>query len=67
MKAKELRNVNDAALRSRAMEILAEVTTLRFGGSKKEKNVKKARALRHERARVLTVLREREQHRGGIP
>jgi len=65
MKARELRNLSEAALLARAGELLQEVSALRFGSSTKEKNVKKLLALRHERARVLTVLRERTNLEGG--
>lgn len=69
MKAKELRNLSESALQTRAVELFAEVSTLRFQGLQKEKNVKKLRTLRRERARVLTVLQERsleaDRLRGG--
>lgn len=59
MRAKELRQDSPDALRVRAAELWAQIAALRFGGQEKVKNVKQQRALRRERARVLTVLREK--------
>lgn len=47
------------ALSARAGELASQIAAGRFRGVAKEKNVKKLRALRHERARVLTILREK--------
>lgn len=47
------------ALRARGAEILREIVSFRSGGKTAEKNVRKLMALRHERARILTLLRER--------
>lgn len=59
--ARELRRLSPDALRARASELAREIGELKFGGQAKEKNVKKLRALRHERARALTVLQEWER------
>lgn len=56
----ELRRLSADALRTRAEELAAHIATLRFQGLGKEKNVKKLRTLRHERARVLTILQEKD-------
>ncbi len=67
MKTKELRMLSETALRARVEELRAAISELRFGAVK-EKNVKKLKAFRHERARVLTLLREHQQHaQGGTP
>lgn len=58
MNTTELRRLDSQALQVRANELLAQVAALRFGGQQKEKNVKKLRELRRERARVLTILGE---------
>lgn len=55
----ELRQLGIPALQTRANELLAHMSSLRFGSQQKEKNVKKMRALRQERARILTLLTER--------
>ncbi|TSC72988.1 MAG: hypothetical protein G01um101438_11 [Parcubacteria group bacterium Gr01-1014_38] len=60
MKTSELRRLDVQALRARANELLAQIAALRFGIQQKEKNVKKLRELRRERARVLTILREQK-------
>lgn len=68
MKVKELRNLSETALRARAEELLAEVSGIRFlKASKRDKNVRKVRALRHERARALTILEERGRSTGETP
>lgn len=64
MKTTELRRLDAQALQVRANELLTQVAVLRFGGQQKEKNVKKLRELRRERARALTILREQ---RGSHP
>lgn len=64
--AAELRHLGVAVLRTRAEELLAQIAGLRFRGPTKEKNVKKLRTLRHQRARVLTILGEKEAA-GGTP
>lgn len=48
-------------LRVRADALLASIVSLKFQGVTKEKNVKKLRVLRHDRARVLTVLGEHKK------
>lgn len=62
--AAQLRQLSADALRVRADEVQAEIVSLRFAGAQKEKNVKKLRTLRHDRARILTILRQQE-HEGG--
>lgn len=64
MNAQELRSLDAAALAARAKELWAAIVSLRFG-SAKEKNVRKLSLLRHERARALTVLREKEDRSAG--
>lgn len=59
MRATELRQETPEALRRRAADLLSEISALRFGGQEKVKNVKKRRELRRERARALTILREK--------
>lgn len=61
MNTAELRRLSPDALRVRADELLAQIAALRFGEQQKEKNVKKLLHLRHERARVFTILREGQQ------
>jgi len=62
MNTKELRQLTLDALRSRVDDLRAQVTQLTFSQyQRKEKNVKKLRMLRHDIARVLTVLTEREK------
>ncbi len=63
MRAKELRTVSPETLRTRAEELAREIASLRFGGLEKEKNKKKLIGLRHERARVLTILQERRNEK----
>lgn len=58
-RASQFRLLSAEALRLRADELLEKIRALRFGGVHREKNVKLLRTLRHERARVLTVLREK--------
>lgn len=60
MNTAELRRLDTQALQVRAHELLTQVAALRFGGQQKEKNVKKLRELRRERARVLTILQEQK-------
>lgn len=62
MNAKEVRQLSPEALRARAQELFADIISRRFGGIPREKNNKKLRALRRERARVLTILREKGEH-----
>lgn len=59
--ARELRHMSVEGLRARADALLASIASLTFHGVSKEKNVKKLRAFRHDRARVLTVLQERRK------
>lgn len=66
MNAQELRSLDTAALSARAEELRVAIVSLRFGAVK-EKNVKKLSLLRHERARALTVLREKEDRSAGRP
>lgn len=62
MNAKELRQLSLDALRSRTEELRAHVLKLTFSMyQQKEKNVKKLRSLRHDLARALTILSEREK------
>lgn len=61
MKTSELRRLDVHALEARANDLLAQIAALRFGAQQKEKNVKKLRALRHERARALTILSEQKR------
>lgn len=56
--ARELRHMSVEGLRARADALLVSIASLKFTGVAKEKNVKKLRAFRHDRARVLTVLQE---------
>jgi ribosomal protein L29 len=56
--ARELRHLSVEGLRARADALLASIVSLRFHGVTKEKNVKKMRAFKADRARVLTVLQE---------
>ncbi len=62
--AAQLRQLSADALRVRADAVQAEIVGLRFAGAQKEKNVKKLKTLRHDRARMLTILREK-QNEGG--
>ncbi|MDP3685744.1 MAG: 50S ribosomal protein L29 [bacterium] len=61
MNTSELRRLDDVVLQVRANELLAQIATLGFGAQQKEKNVKKLRELRRERARSLTILTERKR------
>ncbi len=59
MKSTDLRHLSREELNTRAEELAAQISALRIVlRLRKEKNVKKLRTLRHDRARVLTVLRE---------
>lgn len=57
----ELRRLSMGALRERADALRVQIISLKFAGAAKEKNVKRLRQLRHDRARVLTVLNERQK------
>lgn len=61
MKARELRQLTLDSLRARELELGREMASLSFGGLEREKNKKKLRLIRHERARVLTILNERQK------
>lgn len=54
-----MRHLSAEELRVRAGALLEQIEAMRFGGLHREKNNKKLRALRHERARALTILREK--------
>lgn len=56
----ELRQLSPDALRTKAEELQREIRTLSFNRfHQTEKNVRRLRALRHDLARVLTILTER--------
>lgn len=57
----DLRHLSSEELRLRADALLQQIEERRFAGIQREKNVKKLLALRHERARVLTILREKQR------
>lgn len=62
MNVKELRQLTPEALRAKATELRAEIRGFLFRQQQeREKNVKKLRTVRHELARVLTILTERER------
>jgi len=62
-KASELRQLTLQALETRAKELREQISDLRYNQYQgKEKNVKKLIQLRHELARVLTVLAEHEKN-----
>lgn len=66
MKSTDLRRLSRDELSARAGELAAQISSLRIVlRLGKEKNVKKLRTLRHDRARVLTVLREHVRLGGG--
>jgi len=61
MKAAKFRELDDKQLRSELQEINDQLFHLRFQLSMGQSEaLKKYRALRKDRARVLTILRERE-------
>lgn len=61
MNAKELRQLAPDAFRAKAEELRTLVRQMSYAHyQQKEKNVKKLQTLRHELARALTVLSERE-------
>lgn len=66
MESADLRRLSRDELNARAEELAAQISSLRIVlRLRKEKNVKKIRTLRHDRARVLTVLREHVRQSGG--
>jgi large subunit ribosomal protein L29 len=61
MRADKLRDLDNAELQSQLREMAEQIYRLRFQILMGQSDgLKKYRALRRERARVLTVLRERE-------
>ncbi len=62
VKAKALREMSPDEIRTRLQELREELFTLRFRNAMKQlDNPLKIRAARREMARLLTVLREKEQ------
>lgn len=63
MKAKELRQIAPETLNLKVEELRAQIEQMRFGSAKgAEKNVKKLSMIRHELARILTILTEHEKN-----
>jgi len=61
MRAEKLRELDGNELQAQRREISEQIFRLRFQiGMGQMDSLKKYRALKHDRARVLTVLRERE-------
>lgn len=63
MHMRELRQLGSDALRAKAEELSLEIAGRRYGRfQQKEKNVKKLKMLRHDLARVLTLLTEQRKN-----
>jgi len=61
MKGQKVRDLDDAELRQQLGEMDEQVFRLRFQMAMGQlEGLKKARAMRKDRARILTVMRERE-------
>ncbi|HEX5226085.1 MAG TPA: 50S ribosomal protein L29 [Bryobacteraceae bacterium] len=63
MRADKLRELDNAELQRQEVEIIEQSFRLRFQMSMGQTDgVKKLQAIRKDRARILTILRERELH-----